>query len=113
MCPSPRWAVTAAINSSRVSTAPSSALRAASRSTSICFVVIPKYRCQLGRSQDRPDAINDRNAPPSSGVSRWSVPRMAQVLMSRPSARARPTSPGDNVWRRTRTASSADEATWA
>jgi len=57
--------------------------------------------------------MSERNAPPSSGVSRWSVPRIAQVLMSRPWLNARATSPGFDAVRRTRTASSAVEPTCA
>ncbi len=41
------------------------------------------------------------------------MPRIAQVLMRRPSVRARPTSPGREAWLRTRIASSADDATCA
>ena len=48
-----------------------------------------------------------------SGATRWSAPRIAQVLISRPSASARSTSPGRDVRRRTRTPSSAADATCA
>ena len=51
--------------------------------------------------------------PASSGVSRWSVPRIAHVLMRRPSRSARATSPAFEVLRLTRTQSSADDATCA
>ena len=112
-CPSPGWLVTAATSSSRPRTAPSSASRTTARRISISLGPSPNQRTQLGRSQDRPAANNDRKVPPSSGVSRCRVPRIAHVLMRRPSESARPTSTGDEAARRTRMARSADEATCA
>src|SRR6476646_1037525 len=67
----------------------------------------------MGRSQLRPAARSDRQAPASSGGNKCSVPRIAQVLMRSPAASARPTSPVLTALLRTRIAISADEATCA
>ena len=79
-------AMTAAMSSSRVSGRPSSASRTAVAKR----VLSARASCRSSAASSAAPttvraAISDRNAPPSSGVSRWSVPRIAQVLMSRPS----------------------------
>ena len=81
----------------------------------------PSARRPCGSRRPRPasatawlSATSDSRAAPSSGSSRWSEPRIAQVLISRPSARRPVDLPGRATHRRrTRMASSADDATWA